>query len=1031
MIYRFLDFELDEARFEIRRAGSPVLTKRRAFDFVRYLLVNRDRVVPQDELADSLWQGAVRGLSTIPQCVTSARRALGDDAGRQVVIQTVRGRGYRFVAKVLESELPSHSANSSVDVERAADHSLVPPFVGRSELMNTLRTAMRESLSGETRIVLLVGEAGIGKTRIVEELCREATDNGTTVLTGRCYDGEGAPAFWPWIQTVRDWVRLNEDKPIPEELAEQAGFFAFWRPELKLQFADLGTSGGEGAEARFQLFDAAARGLRKFAEHKPLVLVVEDLHWADPASLGLLSFVAAQLHHDPVLVLGTYREAGLHPAPELFRTLGELAREPTFRRLSVGGLETGHVTELIAKMIGGDIDAELSESVASMTEGNPFFVVELARILKAEGREPESGDLKAGLEIELPASISDAIGRRLGTLSSDSRKLLTLASVIGREFGTTLLSAAGGPAHDSIIECLEEAAAAGIIESARGAPDAYRFGHALIREALYQEVPRPNRARLHRTVAQALERLSDVSDTPLLAELAHHWYAAVATGEVEKAAKYCERAGQRALSRLAFEEAALHLRRALELADLRPSFNSIKRCELSLHLGQAEWSTGEQTTARATFARAAALAREADSAEHFARAAIGYYGFEEGHSANATIRALLDEAAEWIAEDSPALRACVLAKLQHLAPYAYSMRMRQSMSLEALRLARGCEDIEALREAFRARAHATPGSGSLGERLEWEEECREWGAKLDDPWLSWFGHDVVSPLSRGDRNGLLHALGQCARFGEAMPGNRLVGFVDLLQQSGFALMEGRFDDLKSFVPKIPEAGKNSVTWVSKAAFAYLFLERWETGKIDRPEQDLLPGFELTVAGTEDSVMLGHAGVALLQAFSGNRDAALSELDLILRPGFFEQERNQNWIYSMYMVAHAIERLQAKPRAEILYSALEPFADQIVCHPGFRCIGGSVASAMALISSVLGNFEAGEAEFDTAIRMEKALGAKPAALCSQAGLARLLLRRDAHGDRSRAIALMDEVVAGCSSLSIDPHTKYVLPFEQLL
>ncbi|MCP5068205.1 MAG: AAA family ATPase, partial [bacterium] len=635
MIYRFLGLELDEDAFEIRRNGSPVLTQRKAFDFVHFLLRNRDRVVTRDELIDALWGGASRSMSTIPQCAATVRRSLGEDMDPQAVVQTVRGRGYRFVA-VIEEVDPAPSDFTAGSLGDAFERIGVSEtrLVGRQEVLAALRGALQESLSGETRVVLLTGEPGIGKTRLVEELCREATNEGSMVLTGRCHEVDGAPAFWPWIQTIREWGRLNGEKPIPEELRKEVAFFASWRPEAGPQTADSAAGISEGPEARFQLFDVATRALRKFAEHSPLVLVLEDMHWADPASLGLLRFVAAQLHGERVLVLGTCREDELPYAPELSETLGELARESTFRRLSIKGLEREHVTELLLQIVGKDVPPALTESVVSMTEGNPFFVVELARILDAEESE---------LEVELPVSISAAIGRRLGKLTAESRELLTLASVIGREFSMTLLSKVVGSEHGPILASLEGLVAARIIEPSSGAPDAYRFNHALIRETLYRGILAPSRARFHRLIATALERLYRESAIPPLAELAHHWYLAVETGGVEEAAEYCERAGLLAASRLAFEEAVSLLRRATELADLRPSSNDSVRCELLLQLGHAEWNAAEQSSSRATFARAAVLARQVGSARLFARAAIGYYGFEEGISADSTTLALLEE----------------------------------------------------------------------------------------------------------------------------------------------------------------------------------------------------------------------------------------------------------------------------------------------------------------------------------------------------------------------------------------------------
>ncbi|MCP5070233.1 MAG: AAA family ATPase, partial [bacterium] len=883
MIYRFLDFELDEEHCEIRRSGSSVLTQRKAFDFVRHLLLNRDRVVTHDELIEALWQGAARGSNTVPQCAVSARRALGGGTDRHAIIQTVRGRGYRFVAEVTNEDpaaAPAPRRYQTGQWDRSA-----PQFVGRQELMGDLRTALRDSLSGEARFIMLEGDPGIGKTRAVEELCREAAQGGTTVLTGRCVQDAGTPAFEPWIQTIRDWVRINDGKRIPEKIREDAAFFAGWYSQAPGSVGDFVGPAADGAESRFRLFDRAAEALQGMARHAALVLVLEDLHWADPSTLELLRFLAARLHHDPVLVLGTYRKDELHRTPELPRLLGELARETTFRRLQVEGIEIEHVAALLEQIVGDRVAPALVGLVASMTEGNPFFVVEIARILDADGHVRGEGGAIDPSEIDLPASIFAAIEHRFARLAGESRRLLTVASVIGREFNAMLLSEVAGAESETTLESLEEAVAAGIVEPSRSAPGAYRFSHALMREAPYRGLRGPSQARLHRAVAQTLEQIHGDSAGAPIEELAHHWYAAVATGAVEEAAEYCKQAGLRALSRLAFEEAALHLGRALELADLRPGPDEIERGELLLQLGQAEWSSGKHEAAHATYARAAALARRVSSAPLLARAAIGYCGFEQGLSADATARALLEEAADQLQESSPALRAQVLTKLVYRVPYANSMETRQSMSLEALRLARSCGNADALHEAFLGRLWATPTPMFLEQRIEWEKECRDWGERLKDPRLSWCGNDVVSALSLGDRDGLLHALRESSSLAAAS-GHRLGRLIVILQQAGFAAMEGRFDDLARFVAQIPEAGKNCLSWAPEAHDGYRFVEALESGRVAGMKRDWLPYLTAMIGSASHlewsefvahRTMADHAVVAWIMAFSGERDVAFTEL----------------------------------------------------------------------------------------------------------------------------------------------------------
>ncbi len=300
---------------------------------------------------------------------------------------------------------------------------------------------------------------------------------------------------------------------------------------------------------------------------------------------------------------------------------------------------------------------------------------------------------------------------------------------------------------------------------------------------------------------------------------------------------------------------------------------------------------------------------------------------------------------------------------------------------------------------------------------------------------------MVSALSLGDRDGLLHALRESSSLAAAS-GRRLGRLIVILQQAGFAAMEGRFDDLARFVAQIPEAGKNCLSWAPEAHDGYRFVEALESGRVAGMKRDWLPYFTAMIGSASDlewsefvahRTMADHAVVAWIMAFSGERDVAFTELDGLAGfagPDFPERPQNENWIYAMYLMSDAIERLGAEPHAAVLVPALEPFAKRMACHPSYRLIGGSVASMLGLLSSVLGDFEAGEAYFEAGLAGEEALGARPAILRTQAGLARLLLRRGASGDRDRANKLMDAVVAGCSELGIDPSLRYVTPFESL-
>ncbi len=303
----FGEYELDERLYELRRRGAIVKIEPKVFDVLAYLVRHRDRVVPKEELLGKLWPDEFVSDSVLPRCVTAARKAVGDDANRQRVIQTVHGRGYRFVAALDES--------AAVDRRLGADRWCGPEgggvrpsavFVGREDALASLETAFADAVGGRGRLVLLVGEPGIGKTRTAEEFARRAIEAGASVLTGRCYEGEGAPAFWPWAQVVRACVGAGSSE------RETAADLAELLPDFR---ENVAADALPAEQARFRLFESVTAVLKGAARAQPLVLILDDLHYADKPSLLLLVFLARELRGARMLVIGTYRDVEVAPPP--------------------------------------------------------------------------------------------------------------------------------------------------------------------------------------------------------------------------------------------------------------------------------------------------------------------------------------------------------------------------------------------------------------------------------------------------------------------------------------------------------------------------------------------------------------------------------------------------------------------------------------------------------------------------------------------------------------------------------------------
>ncbi len=471
-------------------------------------------------------------------------------------------------------------------------------FVGRQAELAELNAALEDVLSGRDRLVMLMGEPGIGKTRIALELATCARLRGAQVLWGRCYESMGTPPYWPWAQAIRSYVREHRPEQLRSEMGAGAADIAEIVPDLRESMPDLRPPPalGDPQQARLRLFDSISAFLKGAAQTQPLVLILDNLHWADRPSLLLLEFLVQELSGARLLVVGTYRDIELSREHPLSQTLGELTKEPHLRRIPLRGLAQEEVSNLTELVSGITPPQELVEAIHQQTEGNPLFVTEAVRLLLQEGELSDERvssprqDTTQGWTIRIPEGVREAIGRRLTRLSDDCNRVLTVTSVIGRVFGLDQVEQLIPElSQDRLLELLEEALGARIIEEVPDAVGRYQFAHVLIQNTLSGQMSAVRRARLHGDIGEALEELYSADVESHATELAYHFAEAVTVTSPGRLVRYSFLAGEQALATYAYEEAMAHFQRAVAAKEGQPL--DAETAALLFGLGRAQVST--------------------------------------------------------------------------------------------------------------------------------------------------------------------------------------------------------------------------------------------------------------------------------------------------------------------------------------------------------------------------------------------------------------------------------------------------------
>jgi len=855
--------------------------------------------------------------------------------------------------------------------------------VGRSHELAVLRAAYAESAAGASRLVLVTGEPGIGKTELARAFAREASGDGALVLWGSGWEDGGAPPYWPWVQVLRAYDRHAESAAMAAD-----------------------GQAGSGPGARFALFEAVCTVLDQASRAAPLVVILDDLHAAGRPSLLLLRFAAAA-RLSRVMLLATYRGAEARLDPDIGEVIAALETAGT--PLALAGLSLDE----IALMLPGAGDDVLA-LVERRSEGNPLFIAQVARLLGHGAATVE--------EVPVPAGIRQAVRRQVARLHATTtagavplEEVLATAAALGPGIDPTLVATVLGVPAGLVARLCDDATEIGLLSPGRGVGEAYRFRHALVRETLYAEMPPRSRAQAHRRIAEVLESETGRSN----AELAYHFLrAAPADGEsAAKAVQYSRQAGQDALDALAYEEATGHFRHALDVLGRAARTTPASRCELLLSLAEALTKTGPDPAAVRVLDEAVRLARTADEPRLLAAAALLTAAHLDFNAPSDTVSSLLREAAGTLDPADHALRARVLARLAvTLAAEPAAARAAAEQAVQNARAAISRDrdsraSATALAASLAAQHHVLWGTQDPRDALADASEIVAAAQRAQEPETELDGRvlRLTHLLELGDGPSSQRVLPELGQLANSLrqPAARLVA---ASRRSTLAALAGDFAEAAELArlafqigqaASLPDAG--AVYWGQLfAVWLHTDLPGGAERRMEQLLRDLVARSHLSVAHA--------AALVQIDAAHGATEQARGRLGELVSTGMENLRPDMVYVWALTLLARGCTVLGEVSHAPRVYQALAPYAGRAAVAAGAVMCSGSTDFYLAGLAALSGDIPTADLHYRTAVSCHRRLGALPMLAHTLHEHALLLRRRARPEDLPAASAALTEARA---------------------
>jgi DNA-binding CsgD family transcriptional regulator len=870
-------------------------------------------------------------------------------------------------------------------------------FAGRTRELATLRALLPRSSGEGRRAAFVAGAPGSGKSRLVRELAREVAEEGATVLYGDCDSVVGTP-YGPFAAALDQLVRHADPEALRRRLGGSGGELARLLPELEARVGPVASPAAADADAeRHRLHTAVTDLLVGVGDEAPVLLVLEDVHWADASTLGLMRHLVRSGAEARMLLVATFRDAEADVPAELTEALVDVYRTEGVARIRLGGLSESEIAEFVRLAAGVEPAADLRAAIESLTGGNAFLVTELWRELLDAGAI-EIGRGRARLarptaELGAPTTVREVVRQRLLRLSPEANEVLELAAVAGAEFELDTVRRADVVPEAVLLDAVGEGVRTGVLVEEPGRRLAYRFAHELVRRAVVERLGAARQAELHLLVAEALEAARPSGDSrAVLSALAHHYAAAAPVGGAERAVAYNLLAAESAAEALAFGEAENRFRVALELGVGNPR----ERADVMLRLGDACHRAGRADAALVAFSEAADLARGLDDSELLARAAIGFEqaAWRPAMHDTALVERLEEAAAALDSEDSE-LRALVLRGLARALELRGDSARATLVRDESIAMCRRRGDRRTL-GATLATSYWARGSSTNDDVNRMLVEALDIGRELDDveiesEALCWLAPSYVVLC---DHDAAREAIGQLSGIASRLS-QPFLHHVAGQYSAAIALCDGELAASEQAAVRSQEWGRLLTGRDASGTFAIqMFGVRREQGRL----AELAPLVRLLDAETRDGAWA--PGLVVLLAELGMEDDARRELQRILDAGLGAL-RPTLWLASLVYLADACAALDDADTAAVLYPELLDYSGSNVMVGHLVACYGAMDRYLGMTAAVLGDFERAEEHFHAALALNTRLGARTWLAHTAFWYARMLLARNGRDDRSHA------------------------------